>query len=96
MDTIYSRHDYRKEGEFIGLIDGKLKTASDNLLQAVSSTVKAAKAEKAEIITLYYGTDINGEEAENLGQALRAQYPSLEVEIVAGGQPHYSCIMSVE
>jgi DAK2 domain fusion protein YloV len=85
-----------KEGQFIGLIDGKLKTAHDDLWQSVTNTVKAAKVEDAEIITIYYGRDITGEEAESLGQALRAQLPSLQVEIVQGDQPHYCCIISVE
>jgi DAK2 domain fusion protein YloV len=84
------------EGQFIGLIDGKLKTANDDLWPAVSSTVKAANVDEAEIITLYYGADVQEEEAENLGQALRSQFPALPVEIVQGGQPHYHCIISVE
>ena len=84
------------EGQFIGLIDGKLKTANDDLWPAVSSAVKAANVDEAEIITLYYGADIKEEEAENLGQALQSQFPSLPVEIVRGGQPHYHCIISVE
>jgi len=85
-----------KAGEFIGLIDGKLKAANANLRQAVTSTLKAAEVKKAEIISLYYGCDIVGEEAESLGRALQAQHPHLQVEVIEGGQPHYSYVVSVE
>jgi len=85
-----------KAGEFIGLIDGKIKTANANLRQAVTSTLKAAEVKKAEIISLYYGCDIVGEEAKSLGRALQTQHPHLQVEVIEGGQPHYSYIVSVE
>jgi DAK2 domain fusion protein YloV len=85
-----------KAGEFIGLIDGKLKAANANLRQAVTSTLKAAEVKKAEIISLYYGCDIVGEEAESLGRTLQAQHPHLQVEVIEGGQPHYSYVVSVE
>ena len=85
-----------KVGDFIGLIDGELVTSSQDLLQAVSSTVKEANLEDAEIVTLYYGADIEGKEAEELAQAIKTDCPSLDLEVVKGGQPHYCCIMSVE
>jgi len=85
-----------KDGEFIGLIDGKIKAVSANLQQAVANALKAAEVEKAEIISLYYGCDVLEEEAKNLGQVLQAQHPHLQVEVIEGGQPHYSYIVSVE
>ena len=85
-----------KAGEFIGLIDGKLKAANANLRQAVTNTLKAAEVKKAEIVSLYYGGDIVGEEAKSLSRALQTQHPHLQVEVIEGGQPHYSYIVSVE
>jgi hypothetical protein len=49
-----------------------------------------------EIITLYYGNGVHLEEAEALAQAVRQRYPSQEVEVVEGGQPHYHYIISTE
>lgn len=85
-----------KKGDFIGLIDGKMRIASDNLWQSVTSSIVAGGLEKAEIITLYYGADIKAEEAQRLGKALREQHPALQVEIVEGLQPHYIYIISIE
>jgi dihydroxyacetone kinase-like predicted kinase len=52
--------------------------------------------EDAEIVTLYYGADIKEKEVEELAQAIKTDYPSLNLEVVKGDQPHYCCIMSVE
>jgi DAK2 domain fusion protein YloV len=87
---------HTRVGDFIGLINGELITSSQNLLQAVSSTAKEANLEDAEIVTLYYGADIKEKEVEELAQAIKTDYPSLNLEVVKGGQPHYCCIMSVE
>ena len=85
-----------KKGDLLGLIDGKITIACDNLWRTVASTIDAASVEKAEIITLYYGADIKEEEAQSLGKALRDQRPDLQVDVVEGSQPHYSYIISVE
>jgi len=87
---------HTRVGDFIGLINGELITSSQNLLQAVSSTAKEANLEDAEIVTLYYGADIKEKEVEELAQAIKTDYPSLNLEVVKGDQPHYCCIMSVE
>jgi DAK2 domain fusion protein YloV len=85
-----------KKGAFIGLVDGKIRTASNNLWQSVGSTLDVANVKKAEIITLYYGADIRPEEAESLGKTLQKEHTSLQVEVLEGAQPHYSYIISME
>ena len=45
--------------------------------------------EDSEIITLYYGEDVSESEAEQLADLLQEDWPDQEIEIVAGGQPHY-------
>lgn len=85
-----------KKGDYLGIIDGKIRIACANLWGAVTSAIDAAGLEKAEIITLYYGADIKEDEAQSLGKALRDQRPDLQIEVVEGSQPHYSYIISVE
>jgi dihydroxyacetone kinase-like predicted kinase len=48
------------------------------------------------VITLYYGAETSREEAQALADDLAREYGSLEIELVAGGQPHYNYIVSVE
>jgi len=48
------------------------------------------------IATIYFGQEIPVAQAEQVGENVRAKYPQLQVEVVHGGQPHYSYIVSVE
>ncbi|UCG55300.1 MAG: DAK2 domain-containing protein [Dehalococcoidia bacterium] len=85
-----------QQGDYIGLLDGHLKVASNNLRQAACDILKTAGVENAEVVSLYYGNDIKDKEAMRLSQSIRRKYPHLEIELIAGGQPHYYYIMSIE
>jgi dihydroxyacetone kinase-like predicted kinase len=56
---------------------------------------KAGTTER-ELITLFYGEDMSSTEANRIVDVIRAAYPSQEVELQDGGQPHYQFILSVE
>ena len=56
---------------------------------------KAAAAEH-ELITLYYGEDFSQSDANRIVDLVRVAYPSQEIELQDGGQPHYQFIISVE
>ncbi len=85
-----------KRGDYIGLIDGNIKVASSNLNEAIFNALKAVDAGNAAIASLFYGEQIDGNEATELSRALKEQYPELEIEVLQGGQPHYSYITSIE
>ena len=85
-----------KEGQFIGLIDDDLAGAGDDRTIVALNMLKQARIEECEIVTIYYGDTVSANEAEELSEAIRRQYPSQEVEVVSGGQPHYPFIISVE
>ncbi len=85
-----------KEGQFIGLIDDDLAGAGDDRTAIALEMLKQAHIEDCEIVTIYYGDNVSANEAEELSEAIRKQYPSQEIEVVSGGQPHYHFIISVE
>jgi hypothetical protein len=85
-----------KEGQFIGLIDDDLAGTDDDRTMVALNMLKQARIEECEIVTIYYGDTVSANEAEELSEAIRRQYPSQEVEVVSGGQPHYPFIISVE
>jgi len=58
--------------------------------------LRQMQADEQEIITIYYGQDITGAEAEGLADEIQAGYSDQEVELVDGGQPHYHYILSAE
>jgi DAK2 domain fusion protein YloV len=49
-----------------------------------------------EIVTLFYGADVELADAEELARAIGALAPGVEVEVRHGGQPHYGFLVSVE
>lgn len=85
-----------KKGQSIGLLDGKLLAANEGTDEVVTELLGKIDLDEAEVITLYYGANITEAETQHLRTVIRQQYPSLEIEIVYGGQPHYHYIISVE
>jgi len=85
-----------KEGQAIAFLDGELVVADDNMPQVVHKLLDKVDVEKAGLVTIYYGADTEQAEAERIGESVREKYPALEVEVVAGEQPHYNYIISVE
>jgi dihydroxyacetone kinase-like predicted kinase len=85
-----------REGQVIGMIDGKLVIAGDTLEQAVLDLLKAAEAGQADLVTAYIGKDLPASIAEKLIARIREAYPALDVETYSGGQPHYPLLLSIE
>lgn len=84
------------DGQVIGLHGGELTVSGDTVEEVAVHLLEEMVEDSREIITLYYGEDVSGEEAEALGDRLRDDWPEQEVEIILGGQPHYLYIISVE
>lgn len=85
-----------REGQVIGLLDGKLAVSADTLEEACLTLLNKAEAANYELITLYSGEDLSHAEANRIADLVRKNYPALEVEVQDGGQPHYQFIMSIE
>ncbi len=85
-----------KTGQFIGLLDGELIAAGNESSSAVSDVLDSLDSGEAQLLTIYYGCDVVEAEAKKLSDAIQKRHPSLEVEVVNGGQPHYDYIISIE
>jgi dihydroxyacetone kinase-like predicted kinase len=85
-----------KEGQVIALLDGKLVASAKTVEKGVLDFLKKAKAEKHELVTLYYGEEMKHAEANQIADVVHEKYPSLEIEVQDGGQPNYQFIISVE
>ncbi len=85
------------EGQCIGLLDGDLVVAGDDLLSALIDLVGKCHAGVAgSLLTLYWGGGVEEAEASDAAQRISDAYPGLELELVWGGQPHYPYIGSLE
>jgi len=84
------------EGQFIVLLNGKLICACPTLKDAVLSFLEDAHADHFELITLFYGANINRLEVDAIADLIRKVYPKQELEVQEGGQPHYHFIFAIE
>jgi dihydroxyacetone kinase-like predicted kinase len=84
------------KGQTVAFLDGKMVLADGDMTQVVLNLIAMMAVEEGGLITIYYGADADSEEAERVAALVRDTYPAQEVELVAGGQPHYNYIVSVE
>jgi dihydroxyacetone kinase-like predicted kinase len=85
-----------QEGQYIGLLDGKLVHAGGTDIEIVEHLLQVADADQHELATFYYGEGRTEADAEALVQQLAETYPELEFEVVYGGQPLYPYLISIE
>lgn len=85
-----------KEGQLLGIVEGKIKAVGDDMEQLVKDTLAVMDVEDAELVTLYYGADVEPEAADALLEALQEVYTELEFELYHGAQAVYSYLISVE
>jgi len=85
-----------KEGQVIGLIDGFLAGSGEDQAQVTIRMLNEMRTSEKEIITIFYGDSVTASVAQELADQIRREYPSQEVEMINGGQPHYHYIISVE
>lgn len=85
-----------KEGNIIGLGEGKLLSAGDNIDEITTNLIESLVDEDSAIITLFYGEDIKEEQAEALRESLEEKFEDIDIELYYGGQPIYYYLVSVE
>ncbi len=85
-----------KEGQPIALLDGELLRAEDDLRKLLLDALHDAAAEDSEIITLYYGSDVDMAAAEEMRSLVQHEFSAQEIELHSGGQPLYPYIISIE
>jgi dihydroxyacetone kinase-like predicted kinase len=85
-----------KKGETIGLVDGRLCTSGKEIDKVLLETLRAMAIEHRELLSVYYGQDVSRLEATRVLAHIEEHFPSVEVELLSGGQPHYMFILGAE
>ena len=83
-------------GEYLALLDGKLIGSFTEMPAMLNKMSEAFTELEPEIITVYYGEDVIGEDAETTAGTIEKAFPDAEVTVVNGGQPVYYYMISVE
>lgn len=85
-----------KEGDYLGLCQGKLLANDTNIDNLFSRFAKEIEANGKEVVCIYYGCDVTEEEAERKQEYLQSLLPNAQVDLIQGGQPVYHYIISAE
>jgi len=94
-DTVFDDIEI-KENEILGVSEGKIISVGDNLHDITLKTIKSIINKDTEIITIYFGEDVQEEEANNLAEEIEKLIEFGDVEVYYGGQPLYYYLISVE
>jgi len=84
------------EGDIMGIGDTGILAVGQSVEKTTKEMLALMADEDSELITLYYGEDIQEEEAERLAAEIEEMYPEADVDLHCGGQPIYYYVMSVE
>jgi DAK2 domain fusion protein YloV len=85
-----------QEDQVIGLIDGDLKVAGEDMDTVIDRVLEQMCTDDTELITLYYGGEATAESTQALASRLSSHHPDIEVEVIEGDQPYYHYIISAE
>lgn len=85
-----------KNGDYMGIDDAGIQAVGQDITEVVKDLIGAMADEDSELLSIYYGSDVEEEKANALVEAVQAAYPDFEVEAHAGGQPIYYYILSLE
>lgn len=84
------------EGDYLGMVDGKIVLSESDLTQATIDTLNKMITPEIEIITIIIGEGGSQKEAEKISDLLQENDADLEVEIHEGNQPVYPYLLSAE
>jgi len=85
-----------KTGQIIALHNGELILSRDDLQSVCMEFLEKIGTEEYDLLTLFYGANIQKSQVDEIVAGIQAAYPDLEVELHDGGQHHYQFIFSIE
>jgi len=94
-DTNYNDIEIH-EGDILGIADSEIKSAGQNIKEVSIELINEMITDESEMITIFYGSDVANEEAEELLELLSSKYENIDIELYYGGQPLYYYIFSIE
>jgi DAK2 domain fusion protein YloV len=83
-----------REGRWLGLADGEAVAVGDGFEEVAEQVAEKLLAEPRLLLTLLAGDDAPS--LDGLVGRIRERHPELELEVQAGGQPHYPLLLSAE
>ena len=83
-------------GNKLGLIEGKIKEVGADTYEVAEKVIENMVDEDSELITVFYGEDVNEDEVNDFISKLEEEYDECDVQCYKGDQPLYYFFISVE
>ncbi len=84
------------EGDIMGIADQGIIAVGESVEKVSLEMLQTLVDEDTSLISLYYGEDVQEEDASKLAEEVEALYPEIDIDLHLGGQPIYYYVMSVE
>ena len=84
------------EGDIMGIGDSGILSVGQSVEETTKEMLAQLVDEDTELISLYYGQDVQEEDAEKFAGEVEELYPDVDVDVHSGGQPIYYYVLSVE
>ena len=94
-DSDFDGHEIHA-GEYLALLDGALLGSYSSEKTLFKELSWAFDELSPEFITVYYGSDVAEDKANEAAETIIGCFPDAEVSVVNGGQPVYYYMISVE
>jgi len=85
-----------REGDYLGLYNGGLLDTTPDLNALLADMAKKTAESGAEFVNIFYGADINEEQAQDALTIFSEHCPGAEINLLDGGQPVYYYMISAE
>ncbi len=85
-----------KQGDYMGIGDSGILAVGGEIVDVASDMLDKMMNDNLELISIYYGSDVDENDANALRDRVAQKYPSCDVELQFGGQPIYYYILSAE
>ncbi len=94
-DTVFNDKPIQKD-DYLAVSGGEIKGVGAERDAVILKSIEETMSEDAEILSLYYGSDVTAEEADAVVARIEEKFPDLEVDVYYGGQPVYYFVISIE
>lgn len=85
-----------REGNIMGIGDSGILAVGEEIEATTLEMFKELVDDMSEIISIYYGEEVEEAAANELGEKVSEMFPDCDVEVHFGGQPIYYYVVSVE
>ena len=94
-DTEYNDIKIKKD-DIIGIQKDDILSIGDNIEDVSFELIKKIVDDDSSLITMFYGSDVEEEDAIKLSEKIQEEFEDYDIEVVFGGQPLYYYIFSIE